>query len=113
MKAAGDHALEIDTSKSWCQLLLEDCMGDYQYDRLETITDLQPNSMISTGHGIDDDHQSPSPSLSRSIILQKNHPSSYCSLFDPEFPNSRDFNFSYFESFLDMGDMGELPSLPP
>jgi len=102
LKAADDHVVEIDTSKSWCQLLLEDCMGDYQNDRLEAINGLQPNP----SNGTDDRHQSPSPSSSQSIILQENHSS--CNLIEQEFPHSKDFNSSYFDSFLDLGELSNL-----
>nr|AEG80317.1 TT2-like protein [Picea abies] len=102
LKAADDHVVEIDTSKSWCQLLLEDCMGDYQNDRLEAINALQPNP----SNGTDDRHQSPSPSSSQSIILQENH--SFCNLIDQEFPQSKHFNFSCFDSFIDLGELSIL-----
>nr|ANB66412.1 transcription factor MYB29 [Picea abies] len=102
LKAADDHVVEIDTSKSWSQLLLEDCMGDYQNDRLEAINALQPNP----SNGTDDRHQSPSPSSSQSIILQENHSS--CNLIDQEFPQSKHFNFSCFDSFIDLGELSIL-----
>ena len=108
LKAADNDVQEIDTSKSWSQLLVEDCMEDYQQDRLEEINGLQPKSMINTNNGTDDHHQFPSPSLSQSIIVQESSSSSYCNLINQEFPHSEDFNCSYFDSFLDLGHLSIL-----
>nr|AUF40283.1 R2R3 MYB transcription factor [Larix gmelinii var. olgensis] len=106
---AADQAVEIDTSKSWCQLLLEDCMGNYQHDRLEEIHGFQPNSVLNTSNGTDDHPLFPSTSLSQSIILQENSSSSsYCNLINQDFPHSKDFNSSYFDSFLDLGELSIL-----
>jgi hypothetical protein len=98
LKAADDHVVEIDTSKSWSQLLLEHCMGDYQYDRL------QPNGMITDYH-----HQFPTASLSQSALLQE-YDSPSCDFSDQEFPHSKDFISSYFDSCL---DLAEPPFLLP
>ena len=109
LKAADNDVQEIDTSKSWSQLLVEDCMEDYQQDRLEEINGLQPNSMIiNTNNGTYDHHQFPSPSLSQSIIVQENSSSSYCNLINQEFPHSKDFKCSYFDIFLDLGKLSIL-----
>lgn len=108
LKEIDDHAMEIDTSKSWCQLLLEDCMGDSQYDPLEDINGLQPISMTNSSNGTDDQHQPHSPSLSQSLILEENDSSSSCNLIQQESPRYKDFISSYFCSFL---DLGELPTL--
>ena len=109
LKVADNDDEEIDTSKSWSLLMVEDCMEDYQQDRLEEINGLQPNSMIiNTNNGTYDHHQFPSPSLSQSIIVQENSSSSYCNLINQEFPHSKDFNCSYFDSFLDLGELSIL-----
>lgn len=110
LKATNHHVVEIDTSKSWCQLLLEDCMGDYQYDRLEEISGLQPNSMTNSSNVTEDQHQPQSPFVSQTIILQEKHASSSCDLIQQESPHSEDFISSYFGSFLDSGEQSILLS---
>lgn len=107
LKALDDHAIEIDTSKSWCQLLLEDCLGDSQYNEMEEVNALQPISMTNTSNGTDDEHQHQPhfPSLCQSIILQENDCSSCCDLIQQECPRYKDFISSYFVSFLDLGEL--------
>jgi hypothetical protein len=99
LKAADDNVWEIDTSKTWCQLLWENCMGDYPYDRLEFINGLQANGVIET----DEHQQSPSLSPCRSKILQENQSSSSCNnLVDPAFRHSENFNSTYLESLIEL-----------
>eukprot|EP00253_Pinus_taeda_P002499 PITA_02499 len=97
LRAADDNVVEIDTSKSWLQLLLEDCMGEYHYNLL------QPNIMTNTKCGTDYDNQFPSPTLGRDILLQENGASS-CNFFDQEFPHSKEFISPYSDNCLDLGE---------
>jgi len=99
LKAADDHVVEIDTSKSWCQLLLEGCTGDFRSDRLELIPGLQAHSI---------NRQSSSLPPSRCEILQEKHSSSYCNLLEQEFLHAGNFNSTYFESLLGLGEQSSL-----
>eukprot|EP00253_Pinus_taeda_P025832 PITA_25832 len=102
LKVEDDRVVEIDTSKSWCQILLEDCMGDSQYVRWEAVDELQQSSNIRTSNATDDPHNSTSPSVSRGIISTENYSSR--NLFDHEFSHTKDFTFSYLDSFLDLNE---------
>jgi len=98
LKTADEHVAEIDTSKSWCQLLFEDCTGDYPYDRLELINGLQANSIMRT----DELYHPPSLSPCRNKILQENHASSSGNLVDQACPQSVHFDSTYLDSLIEM-----------
>jgi len=99
MKAAYDHVGEIEASKSWCQLLLEDCTGDYRYDRLEYVQGLQTNRV---------NRQSPSVSPSESEILHEKQSSSSCNLLEQEFLQTENFNSTYFENLVELDELYSL-----
>lgn len=107
MKAANDHVMEIDASKSRCQLLLEDCIGNDKNDGFEVTDGLQPNSIVRT-HNFGIEHH-----LHDQFCYYTNNyeiHSSYPSFFeDQEFPHSKHFHSTSFESLL---DLSELPFFP-
>eukprot|EP00253_Pinus_taeda_P001189 PITA_01189 len=93
MKAADDHVGQIDASKSWCQLLLEDCTGDYRYDRLDYVQGLQSNRVNC---------QSASVSPSGSEILQEKQSSFSCNLLEQGFLQTENFNSTHFENLVEL-----------
>eukprot|EP00253_Pinus_taeda_P025833 PITA_25833 len=95
-KAADDHVGEIEVSKSWCELLLEDCTGDYRYDRLEYVQGLQTNRVNC---------QSPSVSPSGSEILEEKQSSSSCNLLEQEFLQTENFISTYFENLVELDEL--------
>jgi hypothetical protein len=108
LKAAADHVVKTDASKSWCQLLLEECIGDDKYDRLDVTDGLQANGIVGS-HSFGIEHHLHAQFYYPTCNYETN--SSYPSFFeDQEFRHSKHFHFPYFESFL---DLSELPSFIP
>jgi len=107
LKAANDHVMEIDVSKSWCQLFLEDCIGNDKNDSFHVTDGLQPNNIVRT-HSFGIEHH-----LHAQFCYYTNNyetHSYYPSVFeDQEFPHSKHFHSPSFESLL---DLSELPSFP-
>eukprot|EP00253_Pinus_taeda_P014069 PITA_14069 len=107
LKATNDHAREIDASKSWCQLLLEDCIGNYKNDSFHVTDGLQPNNIVRT-HSFGIEHLLHAQ-FGYYTHNDETHPS-YPSIFEEqEFPHSKHFHSTSFESLLDLSDMPLFP----